>query len=218
MNKKMKPFYIMCFKYNYSIVISQMSNQVFSIYLPYVLPQFEAPFITNVFENKHNIGKVSRVDIVSKHQSHNSAYVRFEYINNQFAHVRRFIERISNGENVTLTYQGRFYWKILRDTSKGKNFSTNERKNCIDIDIDIDTVKEECSMKDNKFFSNLVKSKTIEKIKKNDTIVVNIPFFSNQDYKNMEEIDTALEEEHYMQLFMEEIERFDEGYFCSLIH
>ena len=191
-----------------------MSNQVFSIYLPHVLPHFEAPFITNVFENKHNIGKVSRVDIVSKHQSHNSAYVRFEYINNQFTHVRRFIERISNGENVTLTYQGKFYWKILRDTSKGKNFSTNERKNCIDIDID--TVKEECSMKDNKFFSDLVKSKTIEKIKKNDTIVVNIPFFSNQDYKNMEEIDTALEEEYYMKLFMEEIERFDEGYFCNL--
>lgn len=195
---------------------------MYRLFLPHVFPQFDAKFITNVFQHKHNIGIISRVDIVSKHSTHNSIYIHFESVNLQLSHVRRLFERINNGEKATLVYQGKYYWNILKDTSKGKNFSTRERKNCFDVCSSDASPSHSCmSMKDNKFFSDLVKNggviqhKKLDIIKHYDSLNTNTQFqiFTKEDYKNMEEIDAALEEEYYMQLFSEEIDKFDRAYF-----
>lgn len=195
---------------------------MYRLFLPHVFPQFDANFITNVFQYKHNIGIVSRVDIVSKHTTHNSIYIQFESINHHLSHVRRLFEHINNGEKAKLVYQGKYYWNILKDTSKGKNFSLSERKNCVDVcSSDASPSHSYMSMKDNKFFSDLVKNvgviqhKQLDIIKHYDSLNTNTQFqiFTKEDYKNMEEIDTALEEEYYMQLFSEEIDEFDRVYF-----
>lgn len=187
---------------------------MFRIFLPHVFPQFDETFIKNIFENKHHIGKISRIDIVSKFKTHNSVYVHFDFVNHQFAHVRRFVQDIASGNKVTLNYQGKHYWNILQDYSKGKNFSLNERKLSIDIDTNLDVSSS--SMKDNKFFSDLVKkrNKRIDLVKNNDKFVIDIPLFSKQDYLNMDEIDAAMEEQYYMDLFMDEIDQFDQNYFA----
>lgn len=193
-----------------------------SLFLPCVLPHFDAKFIANVFQYQHNIGIVSRVDIVSKKSTHNSVYIHFESINYYLTHVRRLFERINNGEQVKLFCQGKYYLYILKNTSKGKNFSASERKERIDIcSSDTSPSHSLVSMKDNKFFSNLVKNngtiqhKQLNLIKQNDLLNTNTHFqlFSHEDYKNMEEIDAALEEEYYMQVFSEEIDEFDRIYF-----
>ncbi len=195
---------------------------MYRLFLPHVFPQFDAKFIANVFQFKHNIGIVSRVDIVSKHATHNCVYVQFESANLQLSHVRRLFESINNGEKATLIYQGKYYWNILKDTSKGKNFSVSKHKECVDV-----SYSDSCPspslvpMKDNKFFSDLVKKcgspqhKQLNIIKQNDSLNTNARFqlFTKKDYKNMEEIDAALEEEYYMQVFSEEIDEFDRAYF-----
>jgi len=195
---------------------------MYSLFLPYVFPQFDANFIANVFQFKHNVGIVSRVDIVSKHITHNSAYIHFESVNLHLFHVRYLFERINDGEKATLNYQGKYYWNILKDTSKGKNFSVSERKECVDIcSSDSSRSSSPVSMKDNKFFSDLVKNrgaiqhKQLDVIKQNDSFNTNTRFqlFTKKDYKNMEEIDVALEEEYYNQVFSEEIDNFDKVYF-----
>ncbi len=195
---------------------------MYSLFLPHVFPQFDAKFIANVFQYKHNIGIVSRVDIVSKHATHNSAYIHFESVNLHLFHVRYLFERINDGEKATLNYQGKYYWNILKDTSKGKNFSVSERKECVDVcSSDSSRSHSPVSMKDNKFFSDLVKNhgaiqhKQLDVIKQNDMFNTNTRFqlFTKEDYKNMEEIDAALEEEYYNQVFSEEIDNFDKVYF-----
>ena len=201
---------------------------MYRLFLPHVFPQFDAKFIANVFQFKHNIGIVSRVDIVSKHTTHNCVYIHFESVNNHLTHVRRLFERINDGEKATLNYQGKYYWNILKDTSKGKNFSVSERKECVDI-CSSDSSRSSSpvsmtspvSMKDNKFFSDLVKNrgaiqhKQLDVIKQNDMFNTNTKFqlFTKEDYKNMDEIDAALEEEYYMQVFSEDIDNFDKVYF-----
>lgn len=195
---------------------------MYRIFLPHVFPQFDTKFIANVFQFKHNIGIVSRVDIVSKYATHNSVYVHFESVNYHLTHVRRLLERINDGDKVTLIYQGKYYWNILKDTSNGKNLSLNERKECVDVcSSDSSTSSSPVSMKDNKFFSDLVKNggspqhKQLKLIKQNDSFNTNTQFtlFTKEDYKNMEKIDAALEEEYYMQLFSDDIDNFDKGYF-----
>jgi len=187
-----------------------------------VFPQFDAKFIANVFQFKHNVGIVSHVDIVSKHSTHNSVYIHFESVNLHLSHVRYLFERINDDEKATLNYQGKYYWNILKDTSKGKNFSVSERKECVDIcSSDSSRLSSPVSMKDNKFFSDLVKNrgaiqhKQLDVIKQNDSFNTNTRFqlFTKEDYKNMEEIDAALEAEYYMQVFSEDIDNFDRGYF-----
>lgn len=195
---------------------------MYRLFLPHVFPQFDAKFIANVFQFKHNIGIVSQVDIVSKHTTHNSVYVHFESVNLQLTHVRRLFELINNGEKATLNYQGKYYWNILKDISKGKNFTVSERKECVDVcSSDLSRSSSPVSMKDNKFFSDLVKNcgviqhKQLDVIKQNDSFNTNTRFqlFTKKDYKNMEEIDAALEEEYYNQVFSKEIEEFDRAYF-----
>jgi hypothetical protein len=187
-----------------------------------VFPQFDATFIANVFQSKHNIGIVSRVDIVSKHVTHLSAYIHFESVNYHLTHVRRLIERINDGQKVSLIYQGKYFWNILKDTSKGKNFSVSERNQCVDIcSDDSSRSSSPVSMKDNKFFSDLVKKgstiqhKQLNLIKQNDSFNTNTHFqlFTKEDYKNMEQLDAFLEEEYYMQVFSDEIDEFDRTYF-----
>lgn len=193
--------------------------KMYSIFLPHVLPQFDAKFIADVFQYKHNIGIISNVDIVAKHATHNSVYVHFESVNFHLSHVRRLFERINNGEKSTLIYQGKYYWNILKDTSKGKNFSASVRKECFDVSPSLPSSS--VSMKDNKFFSNLVKKcgnlqhKQLVITKQSDLFNPNTQFrlFTKEDYKNMEIIDTALEEEYYMQMFSDEIDEFDRTYF-----
>ena len=76
-------------------------------------------------------------------------------------------------------------------------------------------------MKNNKFFSDLVKRrgtpqhKQLDLIKHNDSFNTNTRFqlFTKNDYKNMEEIDAAFEEEYYMHVFSDEIDNFDKVYF-----
>ena len=195
---------------------------MYRLFLPHVFPQFDATFIANVFQSKHNIGIVSRVDIVSKHVTHFSAYVHFESVNYHLTHVRRLIEHINDGQKVSLIYQGKYFWNILKDTSKGKNFSVSERNQCVDICSDDSSRSfSPVSMKDNKFFSDLVKKgstiqhKQLNLIKQNDSFNTNTHFqlFTKEDYKNMEQLDTFLEEEYYMQVFSDEIDEFDRTYF-----
>ena len=201
---------------------------MYRLFLPHVFPQFDAKFIANVFQFKHNIGIVSRVDVVSKHATHNCVYIHFESVNNHLTHVRRLFELINNGEKATLNYQGKYYWNILKDTSKGKNFSVSERKECVDVSSSDSSrspspvsMTSPVSMKDNKFFSDLVKNggspqhKRLNLIKQNDMFNTNTRFqlFTKEDYKNMDEIDASLEEEYYMQVFSEEIDEFDRAYF-----
>lgn len=201
---------------------NQTKAKMYNLFLPHVFPQFDTKFIANVFQSKHNIGIVRSVDIVSKHPTYNSVYVHFESINHHLTHVRRLFERINNGEKASLVYQGKHYWNILKDTSTGKNFSLSERKERIDICSSISSRSSSpVSMKNNKFFSNLVKNrgviqhKQISILKQNDLFNANSHFqlFTKEDYKNMEEIDAALEEEYYMQLFSDEIDEFDKVYF-----
>lgn len=200
----------------------QNETKMYSLFLPHVFPQFDAKFIANVFQFKHNVGIVSHVDIVSKHSTHNSVYIHFESVNLHLSHVRYLFERINDDEKATLNYQGKYYWNILKDTSKGKNFSVSERKECVDIcSSDSSRLSSPVSMKDNKFFSDLVKNrgaiqhKQLDVIKQNDSFNTNTRFqlFTKEDYKNMEEIDAALEAEYYMQVFSEDIDNFDRGYF-----
>jgi hypothetical protein len=195
---------------------------MYRLFLPHVFPQFNAMFIANVFQNKHNIGIVSRVDIVSKHTTHNSVYIQFESVNLHLSHVRSLFESINNCKKTTLVYQGKYYWNILKDTSKGKNFSASERKECVDVcSYDSSSSPYPVSMKDNKFFSDLVKKsgspqhKQLNFIKQNNSFNTNSQFhlFTKEDYKNMEEIDAALEEEYYAQVFSDEIDEFDRAYF-----
>jgi len=195
---------------------------MYSIFLPHVFPQLDTHFIANVFQFKHNIGVVSRVDIVSKHATHNSAYVHFESVNYHLTHVCSLFEHINDGEMATLVYQGKYYWNILKDTSKGKNFSEDKRKECVDIcSSDSSPSVSPVSMKNNKFFSDLVKRrgtpqhKQLDLIKHNDSFNTNTRFqlFTKKDYKNMEEIDAAFEEEYYMHVFSDEIDNFDKVYF-----
>jgi len=171
---------------------------MFSFYLPYVFPNVDTQFIINVCQYKHNIGNVSHVDIVSKQSTHNTAYVHFESINSHLSHVRRLFERLNNGETCTLNYQGKYYWNILKDLSKGKLVSKSERKNRLNI-CSPEATSYTMTMKDNRFFSNLVNQ--------------NVNLFTFEDYKNMEEIDAILEDEYFMEIFSKEIERFDEAYF-----
>jgi hypothetical protein len=187
-----------------------------------VFKKFDEQFIAYVFQDKHNIGIVSHVDIVSKHSTHNSAHVHFQSVNFHLTHVRRLFESINDGKTETLIYRGKFYWNILKDTSEGKKISPSQRKECVDIcSLDSSPSPSLVSMKDNKFFSDLVKNggsiqhKQLNRIKQDDSFntKAHFPLFTKSDYQNMEEIDAALDEEYYMQVFSNEIDEFDRTYF-----
>jgi hypothetical protein len=183
-----------------------------SLYLPHVYSQFNEKFIVNIFENIHKFGKVTRVDIVSNQPIYNSVYVHFQFWNTEQWHVREFQELIMDNKTVQIVYQGKYYWNVLLNTSKGKQNIVNKRNECVDINSKVskEPGENEVTMKSNKFFSDLVKNRTIDCSKKADNFVA---VFTSQDLSNIEEIEAALEEEYYAEIFMDEIERFDECYF-----
>lgn len=190
--------------------------EMLSLYLPHVFPHLDETFIRRILEEDHHLGKVSRVDIVMKTPNKNSVYVHFDSWNDaQFAHVLRFKERIEKGDCVPLVYQGKYYWNVLKDTSKGKNFISGDRIESLDLKLDSSS---SCpTMKTNQFFSDLVKYQvpTLEHksvtILKRDEKMFKANINSVVDF-NLEK-EKEIEEQLYMDLFMDEIEQFDDWYF-----
>jgi hypothetical protein len=183
-----------------------------SLYLPHVFPEFNEEFIMNVFENIHKFGKVSRVDIVSNQPTYNSVYVHFQYWNIEQLHVREFQEHIMEKKSVQIVYQGKYYWNVNLNTSKGKPNNVNKRNECVDIIStgSKETAVKEVTMKINKFFSDLVNNQSIDCSKKTVNFVAELTL---HDFINIDEIEAAQEEDYYAEMFMDEIERFDESYF-----
>ena len=130
-----------------------------SIYLPHVFPNVDETFIRQVVEDYHHLGKVSRVDIVMISTRRNSVYVHFEFWNNQFTHVRRFQDRLSKDETISLTCGGKFFWHVRANRSQGKKLISSDRRERIDVETRPNlAIEQKLGMKSNQYFAQLVNS------------------------------------------------------------
>jgi len=104
-----------------------MSNKTFeniSLYIPRVFLNISQEKIKNAFE-KNGIGKVSRVDLVSKTPEYNVAYVHFEYWIDSVA-ARNFQSYAKETKGAKLVYNEPWHWIVLEN--KATRYEPGARK------------------------------------------------------------------------------------------
>jgi len=98
---------------------AQFSN--ISLYIPHVFPNYTKEDVQQVFENQ-KIGKVSRVDFVSKMgkdgKPYNAAYIHFEFWCDTIAN-RNLQARICDPtKEARIVYDEPWHWIVLENTAK----------------------------------------------------------------------------------------------------
>ena len=92
-----------------------------SIYIPHVFPNFDKDYITGVFENM-DIGKVSRVDLVSKTdrqgKAYNAAYIHFDYWYTCPAAANLHAKILDPKQEAKIMHQDPWFWICLENTAK----------------------------------------------------------------------------------------------------
>ena len=199
------------------IIVSNANKYIkmenISLYLPYVFTNVDDSKIKEVLEKYYALGKINRIDYVSKLGNNNTpvnaVYVHFEYWNNTES-VRKIHDRIllNPGEKTNLLYDEikGSYWRVMKKSKTSKRVISGERKTRFSVEIEHnDNVSEIKSgdMKTNSYFSSLV-NKPLQKIISQERNVYSekkeLPetIFTELDYEQMEEIETFWEEELIM--------------------
>jgi hypothetical protein len=110
----------------------KMSNNNFeniSLYIPRVFPNITQARIISVFEG-NGIGKVKRVDLVSKVPEYNTAYIHFEYWVDSVA-ARNFQSYAKEQKGVKLVYDNPWHWIVLEN--KATRYEPGARKMRINL-------------------------------------------------------------------------------------
>ena len=103
------------------------SNNTFeniSLYIPRVFLNITQEKIKSAFE-KNGIGKVKRVDLVSKVPEYNNAYVHFEYWNDTIT-SRNFQSHAKEQKGAKLVYDDPWHWIVLEN--KATKYEPGARK------------------------------------------------------------------------------------------
>lgn len=104
-----------------------MSNNTFeniSLYIPRVFLNITQEKIKSAFEG-NGIGKVTRVDLISKVPEYNIAYVHFEYWNDTIT-ARNFQSRAREIKGAKLVYDDPWHWIVLEN--KATRYEPGARK------------------------------------------------------------------------------------------
>jgi hypothetical protein len=104
-----------------------MSNNTFeniSLYIPRVFLNITQEKIKEAFE-KNGIGKVKRVDLISKVPEYNIAYVHFEYWNDTIT-ARNFQSYSKEPKGAKLVYNDPWHWIVLEN--KATRYEPGARK------------------------------------------------------------------------------------------
>jgi len=113
---------------------NQSTNQLLSLYIPHVFPNFTTEYITGVFQTL-DLGRVDHVDLVSKIDKngkyYNAAYVHFaEWFDGPAA--QNFQERVTNpNKEARIIHDEPWYWIVLEN--KTKKFEPGARKQTLDL-------------------------------------------------------------------------------------
>ena len=109
-----------------------LSNNTFeniSLYIPRVFPNITQARIISAFEG-NGIGKVKRVDLVSKVPEYNIAYVHFEYWNDTIT-ARNFRSHTKEQKGAKLVYDDPWHWIVLEN--KATRYEPGARKTRINL-------------------------------------------------------------------------------------
>ena len=109
-----------------------LSNNTFeniSLYIPRVFPNITQARIISAFEG-NGIGKVKRVDLVSKVPEYNIAYVHFEYWNDTIT-ARNFQSHTKEQKGAKLVYDDPWHWIVLEN--KATRYEPGARKTRINL-------------------------------------------------------------------------------------
>jgi hypothetical protein len=104
-----------------------MSNNTFeniSLYIPRVFLNITQEKIKSAFEG-NGIGKVTRVDLISKVPEYNIAYVHFEYWNDTIT-ARNFQSHVRETKGAKLVYDDPWHWIVLEN--KATRYESSARK------------------------------------------------------------------------------------------
>jgi hypothetical protein len=162
-----------------------------SLYIPHIFANFDENFVKDVFERE--VGKVSRVDFVSKigrnGAMYNAAYIHFDFWYESES-ILEFQQQVINPNiEAHFVYDGQWYWIVLENTAK--KFVPGQRKTRIDIgDASLVTPTKQNT---EQVAPNAPEKKRQEDLEDLDYLrrVLHI----DEDEINMEEIVDAIEEE-----------------------
>lgn len=123
-----------------------------SIYIPRVFANIGEKKISDVFES-NNIGKVNRVDLVTKigkdNRIYHSAYVHFEEWYTNIA-SRNIQEKLNADKEVKIVYDDPWYWTAYKN--KTKKFGGNgQRKERLVIEKDVIVTEKKALEEDQEF-------------------------------------------------------------------
>ena len=113
---------------------AEQSNQMLSLYIPHVFPNFTSEYIASVFENL-DFGRIDHVDLVSKQDKngkmYNAAYVHFAVWYEGPA-ILNFQERVVDpNKEARIVHDDPWYWIILEN--KAKKVEPGVRKPIINL-------------------------------------------------------------------------------------
>jgi len=128
-----------------------------SLYIPHVFANFSKEKINSLFENLL-LGKISRIDFVSKMgrdgSEYNSVYIHFEYWHDTVA-ANNFQERVADPKReARIVYDEPWYWVVLEN--RGTKHTPGDRKPRVFIDEIVYPVETPQKSMTNKDFANLV--------------------------------------------------------------
>ena len=110
-----------------------------SLYIPHVFPNIDEDRITKIF-NTLRLGKVSRVDFVSKTdrggKNYNSVYIHFDYWYNTLAAVNLQEKVVYSEKETRLVYDDPWYWVVLENKSNRLIFDEQDEDNEFDEILD----------------------------------------------------------------------------------
>ena len=123
-------------------------RMTFSIYIPHVFLNISKERIGDAFEFCE-YGVVERIDFVTKMKAdgkcYNSAFVHFSHWYDNDSAIR-FRDKIQDPEKqARLVYDDPWYWIVLPNTAKA--VLPGSRKNCLDIDCEMNLVDDEYAAK-----------------------------------------------------------------------
>lgn len=93
---------------------NDLINSCPSLCIPRINNNTNKEDIINVIKRLH-IGKISRIDIISKKnnsQQYNKAFIHFNHWYYSNNNVNQFKEKILNNETIKIVYDKPWYWKL----------------------------------------------------------------------------------------------------------
>jgi hypothetical protein len=184
------------------------SIQNISLFIPRVFSNIDEERISNKFEEM-NIGKVSRVDLVSQYgKNYNSVYIHFEYWNDN-EDARSLQSSIQDPEKeARVVYDEPWFWIVLENKGR-KQPANTQRKPCVDL-TDFAEPAIESEQVVTKSYKSVVLGETEFCEYEDKDPYIDEFQYTEKDFQNMDELEDIMDEEESFQ------KHFDSRYVKSI--